>query len=83
MLEEVLIIITIFSALFILYEFIKIRRILKKNSKFFSTLQKYEMKKISLNPSKELNTLESKLSELQDKVEDQQKTIKKMMTKLS
>jgi len=83
MLEEVLIIITIASVFFIIYEFIKIRKILKKNSKFFRTLQKYEMKKISLNPSKELNTLESKLSELQDKVEDQQKTIKKMMTKLS
>ena len=83
MLETVMIIIVIASAIFILYEFIKLRKILKKNSKFFNILKKYEMKRISLNPSKELKTLESKLSELQDKVEDQEKTIKKMMTKMS
>ena len=83
MLETVMIIIVIASAIFILYEFIKLRKILKKNSKFFNILKKYEMKRISLNPSKELKTLESKLSELQDKVEDQEKTIKKMMTRMS
>jgi len=83
MLETVMIIIVIASAVFILYEFIKLRKILKKNSKFFNILKKYEMKRISLNPSKELKTLESKLSELQDKVEDQEKTIKKMMTRMS
>jgi len=83
MLEELMIVIAIASILFILYEFMKIRRVLKKNSKFYEILQKYETKKLSLNPSMELKTLESKLSELQNKVEDQEKTIKKMMTEPS
>ena len=83
MIEGVMIVIVIASVIFILYEFLKIRKVLKKNSKFYEILQKYETKKLSLNPNTELETLESKLSELKAKVNDQEKTIKKLMTEPS
>lgn len=74
-----MIVIVITSVLFIFYEFFKIRKVFKKNSKFYEILKTYETKKLSLNPTVELKTLESKLSELKTKVDDQEKTIKKLM----
>ncbi len=61
---------------FVLNEFLKI----KKSSKPKSTGLERKEKISSIDPTKELKIIQTKLTDLQNKIEKQEKTIKKFLT---
>ncbi len=75
MLEPVLFLLMMGLISFLTYEFFRMRKFLKKHVKELETIESLS----SLNPGPEIDGIESKLTELQSKVNDQEKVIKKLM----
>ena len=75
MLEPVLFLSMIGLICFLVYEFFRMRKFLKKHVKELKTIENLS----NLNPGPEIQGIKSKLSELQNKVNDQEKIIKKLM----
>jgi len=75
MLEPVLFLLMIGLISFLTYEFFRMRKFLKKHVKELEAIESLS----TLNPGSEIGGIESKLTELQSKVNDQEKVIKKLM----
>ena len=75
MLQVIFFLLVISLSGFFAYEFFRMRKFLKKHVKELEIIDNLS----NLNPKPEIQGIESKLSELQGKVNDQEKIIKKLM----